>query len=120
MVSGSGLALAVDGMLITISGANNAVKIMISEAASHGEKNEGGSRVKFSNDSSGREFDVVSDEYIAQAKPYLKSYGKSWRNQTKATFEAAQATGRKAYFQFKRTPADDILRKITEYGEIWN
>lgn len=48
----------------------------------------GEARVKFSNDPSGREFDVVSDDYISQAKPDLKSYGKSWRNQTKATFEA--------------------------------
>lgn len=40
-VSGSGFALAVDGMLITISGANNATKIVISEATSHGGgKNE--------------------------------------------------------------------------------
>lgn len=77
----------------------------------------GEARVKFSNDPSGREFDVVSDDYISQAKPDLKSYGKSWRNQTKATFEAAQETGRKAYFQFEGTPSDDILRKIAEYGE---
>ena len=77
----------------------------------------GESRVKFSNDPSGREFDVVSDDYIAQAKPDLQSYGKSWRNQTKATFEAAKETGRKAYFQFEGAPADDILRKIAEYSE---
>lgn len=77
----------------------------------------GEARVKFSNDPSGREFDVVSDDYIAPAKPDLKSYGKSWRNQIKATFEAAQETGRKAYFQFEGTPGDDILRKIAEYGE---
>ena len=77
----------------------------------------GDSRVKFSSDSSGREFDVVSDEYIAQAKPDLSTYGKSWRKQTKATFEAAKETGRKAYFQFEGQPDDSILRKIEEYGE---
>ncbi|MBP3233644.1 MAG: hypothetical protein J6M65_04375 [Eubacterium sp.] len=68
------------------------------------ERIGGKSRVKFSTDTTGREFDVVNDEYIAQAKPSLNSYGKSWRNQTKATFEAAKATGRKAYFQFEGTP----------------
>lgn len=81
------------------------------------ERIGGESRVKFSNDPKGREFDVISDEFIAQAKPNLQSFGKSWREQTKATFEAAKATGRKAYFQFEGTPADDILRKIAEYGE---
>lgn len=47
----------------------------------------------------------------------MKSYGKNWRDQIKATFEAAKATGRKAYFQFEGIPVDDILRKIAEYGE---
>jgi len=74
------------------------------------ERIGGESRVRFSNAPQGREVDVISDEYIAQAKPDLKSYGQSWRKQTKAT-------GRKAYFQFEGTPADDILRKIAEYGE---
>ena len=74
-------------------------------------------RVKFANDPNGREFDVVSSEYIVQAKPDLSTYGKSWRKQTKATFEAAQETGRKAYFQFEGQPDASIIRKIAEYGE---
>ena len=77
----------------------------------------GESRVKFANDPKGREFDVVSSEYIAQAKPDLSTCGKSWRKQTKATFEAAQETGRKAYFQFEGQPDASIIRKIKEYGE---
>lgn len=77
----------------------------------------GESRLKFANDPDGREFDVVSSEYIAQAKPDLSTYGKSWRKQTKATFEAAQETGRKAYFQFEGQPDDSIIQKIAEYGE---
>lgn len=81
------------------------------------ERIGGKSRVKFSTDTTGREFDVVNDEYIAQAKPSLNSYGKSWRNQTKATFEAAKATGRKAYFQFEGTPSDTVLKKIAEYAD---
>ena len=47
----------------------------------------------------------------------MKSYGKKWRNQTKATFEAAKETGRKAYFQFEGTPDNDIIRKIDEYSK---
>lgn len=81
------------------------------------ERIGGESRVKFSSDPKAREFDVISDEYIAQAKPDLKSYGKSWRNQTKATFEAAKETGKKAYFQFEGVPTEDVLRKIDEYAK---
>lgn len=77
----------------------------------------GESRVRFANDPDRREFDVVSDEYIAQTKPALKDYGKSWRNQTKATFEAAQQTGKKAYFHFEGQPNESIIRKIQEYGD---
>ena len=75
----------------------------------------GESRVKFSNDPAGREFDAISDEYIAQAKPVLKTIGKSWRNQTKATFEAAVETGRRPYFQFQGEPEAAFLSKIAEY-----
>lgn len=75
----------------------------------------GESRVKFANDPAGREFDAISDEYIAQAKPALKTIGKSWRNQTKATFEAAVETGRKPYFQFQGEPDPAFLAKISEY-----
>lgn len=91
-------------------------KVPKSDADALAERIGGDSRVKFSNAPNGREFDVVSDKYIAQAKPDLKSYGKNWRKQTKATFEAAKATVRKAYFQFEGMPDDDILRKIAEYS----
>ena len=81
------------------------------------ERIGGESRVKFSDDPKGREFDSVSDKYIAQAKPDLNGYGKSWRNQTKATFEAAKETGKVAYFQFEGIPNESIIRKIKEYGD---
>ena len=77
----------------------------------------GEARVRFANDPKEREFDAISPDYVAQAKPDLKSYGKKWRNQTKATFEAAKETGRKAYFQFEGTPDNDIIRKIDEYSK---
>ena len=76
----------------------------------------GESRVRFENDPAGREFDAVSDDYIAQAKPALKTIGKSWRVQTKATFEAAKATARKAYFYFEGQPEDVFITKINEYA----
>ena len=71
----------------------------------------GESRVKFANAPNGREFGVVISKYIAQAKPDLSTYGKSWRKQTKATFEAAQETGRKAYFRFERQPVTSVYTK---------
>ena len=76
----------------------------------------GESRVKFSSDPKGREFDVVSDKYVGQTKPALRSYGESWRNQVKATFEAAKATSKTAYFHFEGTPSESIINKIAEYG----
>ena len=81
------------------------------------ERIGGESSVKFSNDPAGREFDVVSDKYIGQAKPALKSYGEGWRNQTKATFEAAKATNRTPYFQFEGNPDPSVINKIAEYGQ---
>lgn len=84
------------------------------------ERIGGKSRVKFSNDPKGREFDAISDQYIGQAKPNIKSYGKQWRNQTKATFEAAKQTGGKAYFQFEGKPVQSVLNKIAEYGRRYN
>lgn len=58
------------------------------------ERINGQSRVKFSNNPDGREFDTISDEYIAQAKPALETVNKSVRNQMKAIFEAALANGK--------------------------
>lgn len=76
----------------------------------------GESRVKFANDPKGREFDVISDRYVAQTKPAGLGLGAKFRNQAKATFEAAQATGRIPYFHFEGTPAADVLSKLQEYA----
>jgi len=62
------------------------------------EKLSGESRVKFNNDPNGREFDTVSDQYIAQTKPPLNSLDKQFRKQAKATIEAAIETGKKLIF----------------------
>lgn len=43
------------------------------------QKINGESRVKFQNDPIGREFDAVSDKYIAQTKPAIQTIGKDLR-----------------------------------------
>ncbi|WP_242069501.1 restriction endonuclease fold toxin [Paenibacillus dendritiformis] len=98
------------GELVTVSKEDEAADML-------GEKLGGKSRVKFSNDPNGREFDTVSDQYIAQTKPPLKSLDKQFRKQAKATIEAAIETGRKAYFHFEGQPADRVLRQLKEYAE---
>ncbi|OAX45803.1 WXG100 family type VII secretion target [Paenibacillus sp. AD87] len=81
------------------------------------EKLSGESRVKFNNDPNGREFDTVSDQYIAQTKPPLNSLDKQFRKQAKATIEAAIETGRKAYFHFDGKPDDRVIRQLNEYAD---
>lgn len=63
-----------------------------------------------------REFDVISDKYVAQAKPANFQLGSSFRGQAKATFEAAKATGRTPYFQFDGPPSRDVLRALERYA----
>jgi hypothetical protein len=77
----------------------------------------GRSCLKFDSDPAGREFDVISNEYVAQTKPPLQSFGKNFRTQVKATFEAAKATGRKPYFHFDGEPAQEVIDKINQYSE---
>ncbi|MEU7615755.1 restriction endonuclease fold toxin [Micromonospora rifamycinica] len=48
--------------------------------------------VKF--DPRGREFDAVSQRYVAQSKPANYKMGSDFRNQAKVTFERAIETGR--------------------------
>lgn len=76
----------------------------------------GQSRVKFSGDSAGREFDAISEQYVAQSKPALQTVNKSVRDQMKATFEAAQETGRKVYYHFEGQPAQSVIDKLNEYS----
>lgn len=64
-----------------------------------------------------REFDVISDQYIAQAKPPLKCVNKTVRTQMKATFEAAKKYERKVYYQFEGIPSQEVLDKLYEYSE---
>ncbi|AFU02938.1 hypothetical protein AW168_33150 [Nocardia brasiliensis] len=72
--------------------------------------------MKFGNDPSGREFDVVSDEFIGQVKPGGQQLGSAFRNQGKESFEAARATGRKVYYHFDGEPGPGVIDKLYEYS----
>ncbi|WP_392551803.1 restriction endonuclease fold toxin [Orbus wheelerorum] len=77
-------------------------------------KIDGKSRVRFANDI--REFDVISDLYIAQTKPALKQLNITVRKQMKATFDAALETNRSVYYHFEGTPAKVVTDKLYEYS----
>jgi hypothetical protein len=63
-----------------------------------------------------REFDVVSDLYIAQSKPAGFKLGSAFRRQAKATFEASLETSRRPYFHFEGPPDPKVIAKLKEYG----
>ncbi len=84
------------------------------------EKLGGQSRMIFNNDPKGREFDVISDEYIGQTKTSMNSLSSQFREQAKATIEAALETDRKAYFHFETAPADKVIRQLREYEKRYN
>jgi RHS repeat-associated protein len=80
------------------------------------EKLGGEPRRRFANDPDGREFDAISDEYVAQAKPADFTLNKKFRKQAQATFEAAIQSGRTPYFQFDGPPGPGVIDKLQEYG----
>ncbi|MGR6542093.1 WXG100 family type VII secretion target [Paenibacillus tundrae] len=84
------------------------------------EKLGGQSRMIFNNDPKGREFDVVSDLYIGQTKTSMNSLSSQFREQAKATIEAAIETNRKAYFHFEIAPADKVIRQLREYEKRYD
>lgn len=84
------------------------------------EKLDGQSRMIFNNDPKGREFDVISDQYIGQTKTSMNSLSSQFREQAKATIEAAIETGRQAYFHFESAPADKVIRQLREYEKRYN
>jgi hypothetical protein len=81
------------------------------------ERIGGESRVRFNNDPSGREFDAVSDQYIGQAKPADFVVNKKFRVQAKASFDAAQETGRAVYYHFDGPPDPAAITKLNEYSQ---
>jgi Restriction endonuclease fold toxin 3 len=109
----AGIVSRYSGELIKVSKADEAADALATKLG-------GESRVRFANDDAGREFDAVSDEYIAQAKPALQTVGKKFRDQAKATFEAAKETGRKVYYEFSGDPSESVISKINQYSEEFN
>jgi Restriction endonuclease fold toxin 3 len=81
------------------------------------QKLGGQSRVKFNSDPNEREFDTISDRYVAQTKPGLQNFAKKDRNQAKETFEAASQTGKEVYYEFEGQPAQKIIDKLREYEQ---
>ncbi|MGC0416357.1 RHS repeat-associated core domain-containing protein [Embleya sp. AB8] len=76
----------------------------------------GVSRVRFANDPEKREYDAISDLYVAQSKPAGFGIGSKFRKQARATFEAALKSGRIPYFHFEGPPHPDVIRKLQQYG----
>ena len=63
------------------------------------------------------EFDAVSTEYVAQAKPANFTLNQAFRNQAKATFEVAVQSGRTPYFQFAGLPDPGVLQTLSRYAD---
>ena len=76
----------------------------------------GAPSVRFANGPA-NEFDAVSAQYVAQAKPADFTLNQAFRNQAKATFEAAIASGRVPYFQFDGPPGPGVLEALARYAE---
>jgi hypothetical protein len=99
------------------SGGLSKVNVIDDAADALASKLGGQSSVKFKNDPNAREFDAISDEFIAQAKESGVQVGKKFRKQAKASFQAAQDTGRKVYYEFQNAPSDQVRNKLNEYSE---
>jgi hypothetical protein len=75
----------------------------------------GQSTMKFA--SHDREFDAISDLYIAQTKPGRVTNGSSLRNQFKGTFEAAIDNRKIPYFHFEGPPSENIIDILNAYSK---
>ncbi|MFG2970699.1 MULTISPECIES: restriction endonuclease fold toxin [unclassified Streptomyces] len=103
----------------TNGGMGNLVKVNKPDASADAlaDRLGGESRVRFENDPAGREFDAVSDTYVAQAKPANFVLGKAFRKQAAATFQMAKDTGRVPYFQFDGPPGSGVTDAIRRYTQ---
>jgi restriction endonuclease fold toxin 3 of polymorphic toxin system len=80
------------------------------------ERIGGEASVRFANGPS-NEFDALSTEYVAQAKPANFTLNQAFRNQAKATFEVALQSGRTPYFQFDGQPGPGVLHTLSRYAD---
>ena len=80
------------------------------------ERIRGEASVRFANGPA-NEFDAVSAEYVAQAKPVNFTLNQAFRNQAKATFEVGIQSGRTPYFQFDGPPGPGVLQTLSRYAD---
>lgn len=80
------------------------------------ERINGEASVRFANGPA-NEFDAVSTDYVAQAKPANFTLNQAFRNQAKATFEVAIQSGRTPYFQFDGPPGPGVLHTLSRYAD---
>jgi len=96
----------------------------IDEAATALAKRLGGHASVMIEGFGNREFDAVSREFVGQtfgaASALLKPdnfLSKDRKEQIRATLEAARATGRQAYFEFRKGVHDDVMAFIRRNAE---
>jgi hypothetical protein len=77
---------------------------------------DGEASVRFANGPA-NEFDALSTEYVAQAKPADFTLNQAFRNQAKTTFEVAVRSGRTPYFQFDGPPGPGVLDTLSRYAD---
>jgi hypothetical protein len=97
------------GELVSVNAKDRAADLLA-------ERIGGEASVRFSHGPA-NEFDAVSAEYVAQAKPANFTLNQSFRNQAKATFEVAIQSGRTPYFQFDGPPGPGILPTLSRYAD---
>jgi len=97
------------GELVSVNAKDRAADLLA-------ERIGGEASVRFVNGPA-NEFDAVSTEYVAQAKPANFTLNQAFRNQAKATFEVAIQSGRTPYFQFDGPPGPGVLQTLSRYAE---
>lgn len=97
------------GELVSVNAKDRAADLLA-------ERISGEASVRFAN-GPGNEFDAVSTEYVAQAKPANFTLNQAFRNQARATFEVAIQSGRTPYFQFDGPPRPGVLQTLSRYAE---
>lgn len=96
------------GELVSVNAKDRAADLLA-------ERIGGEASVRFANGPA-NEFDAVSSEYVAQAKPANFTLNQAFRNQAKTTFEVAVQSGRTPYFHFDGPPGPGVLQTVSRYA----
>jgi Restriction endonuclease fold toxin 3 len=100
------------GELVSVNAKDRAADLLA-------ERIGGEASVRFANGPA-NEFDALSTEYVAQAKPANLTLNKAFRDQAKVTFEVALQSGRTPYFQFDGPPGPGVLRALSRYADRYD